>query len=90
MKKLSQLLTSRNVKTAIFLILSLLYIAGIVCLFIDLTLGVLLWAAAMIPSLMVFIHQKRNERILNLEKAEEEALKKEKDAEPAKDNSGEN
>ncbi|MBQ3169340.1 MAG: hypothetical protein IJB99_06220 [Clostridia bacterium] len=60
MKKLSQLLTSRNVKTAIFLILSLLYIAGIVCLFIYLTLGVLLWAAAMIPSLMVFIHQKRN------------------------------
>lgn len=81
MKKLAALLTSRNGKTAVFLILSVLYLAGIVCLFINLHLGVILWAAAMIPSLMIYIHQKRTERILATMKAEEEMEKNEENTE---------
>jgi len=77
MKKLAALITSRTGKTVIFLALSVLYIAALIVLFFNLQLGVILWAAAMIPSLMVYIHQKRNERIRAEMKAAQEAEKEE-------------
>ncbi len=76
MNLLTKFLTSRKGKIAILLTLTLLYAAGIVCLFINLHLGVLLWAMATLPSLLIFLHQKRMERIEQLQKAEEEYIKK--------------
>lgn len=73
MNALARFLTSQKGKNIIFLILSVLYIAGVICLFIDLRLGVIFWAAAMLPSLMIYIHQKRQESILSLHKAQDES-----------------
>ncbi len=50
---------SKAVKTAVLAVLSVLYIAGIICLFFNTALGVTLWGAALIPSLILFLYQKR-------------------------------
>lgn len=50
--------------------LTLVYLAGIVCLFFNTQLGVLLWGVALVPSIILFIAQKRNERINDVIKAQ--------------------
>lgn len=62
---------SKAVKTAVLAVLSVLYIAGIVCLFFNTTLGVTLWGAALIPSLILFLYQRRKDSFAKPEDFEE-------------------
>ncbi len=74
-----KLIASRKVKTAVFLTLTILYILGIIAFFLNTALGTILWAAALIPSIMIYIYQKQLEREERVRKAEEEALKDDAD-----------
>lgn len=72
-----KLIASKKVKTALFLTLTVLYILGIAAFFMNTALGTILWAAALIPSIMIYIYQKQLEREERVRKAEEEAEKEE-------------
>lgn len=72
-----KLIASKKVKTTLFLTLTILYILGIVAFFLNTALGTILWAAALIPSIMIYIYQKQLEREERVRKAEEEAEKAE-------------
>ena len=67
-------LKNRKAKTIVFSVLTVMYLAGLIAMFFSLQLGVLLWAAAFIPSLAVFLLQKQVEQDDEIEKAKEEAL----------------
>ncbi len=71
MSPFAQFLLNRKVKTVILLVLSVLYLAGIVCLFFNTGLGVLLWGAALIPSLLWYFFHRRQELLAEERKAEE-------------------
>ncbi len=81
MSSFTQFLLNRKVKTVILLVLSVLYLAGIVCLFFNTGLGILLWGAALIPSLLWYFFQRRQELLAEERRAEEakEASEKESD-----------
>lgn len=74
---MEKLMNSKKAKTAVLLILTLLYFAGIVCLFFNVGLGILLWGAALIPSLILFLWQKHREQLEKERKIEEESKKAE-------------
>lgn len=74
MDRITGLLKSKRVRVGGLLALTLLYLAGVVCLFFNTQLGVLLWCAALIPSIVIFIVQKRNERQRALERARDESV----------------
>ena len=69
MSPFAQFLLNRKVKTVILLVLSVLYLAGIVCLFFNTGLGILLWGAA--PSLLWYFFHRRQELLAEERKAEE-------------------
>ena len=71
MNSFAQFLMNRKVKTAILLVLSVLYLAAIVCLFFNTGLGILLWGAALVPSLLWYFFHRRQERLAEERKAEE-------------------
>ena len=77
MNFMSRLLSSRKVKTYVFLSLTVLYFLALIAFMFNATLGAILWAAAMIPSIMIFIYQKQAERDEQIRKAGEEAEKEE-------------
>ncbi len=68
-----KLVASKKVKTYVFLVLTILYFAGLIAFFLHPGVGTILWAAAMIPSIMIYIYQKQLEREEKVRKAEEEA-----------------
>ncbi len=72
-----KLIASKKVKTAVLLTLTILYFLGLIAFFLNPALGTILWAAALIPSIMIYIYQKQLEREENIRKAEEEAAKDE-------------
>ncbi len=72
-----KLIASKKVKTAVLLTLTILYFLGLIAFFLNPALGTILWAAALIPSIMIYIYQKQLEREENVRKAEEEAAKDE-------------
>ena len=74
-----KLIASRKVKTAVFLTLTVLYFFGLIAFFLNPALGTILWAAALIPSIMIYIYQKQMEREEKVRKAEEEAQKSDSD-----------
>ena len=77
-----KLTASKKVKTAVLLTLTILYFLGMIAFFFSPALGTILWAAALIPSIMIYIYQKQLEREESIRKAEEEAEKEaEKDEE---------
>ena len=59
-------LTPKNI---LYLALSVAYVAGLVVMFFDFNTGVVIWAAAFLPSFIVFINDRRRESL----KSEEEA-----------------
>lgn len=71
MNSFAKFLLSRRVKTAILLVLTVLYLAGIVCLFFNTGLGILLWGAALIPSLLWYFFNRRQELLAEERRAEE-------------------
>lgn len=76
---MKEFFTSKKAKTALLLVLSVLYIAAIICLFFNVGLGILLWGAALIPSLILFLYQKHQEQLAREKKAEEDAKNAEKE-----------
>ena len=74
-----KLIASKKVKTAVFLTLTILYFLGLIAFFLSPALGTILWAAALIPSIMIYIYQKQMERDEKIRKAEEEAEKSDSD-----------
>lgn len=84
MEFLRRLISSRKVKTAVLIALTVLYFLGLIAFFFNPALGTILWSAALIPSIMIFIYQKRREREEQVRKAEEEALKEAGEDEPNK------
>lgn len=68
-----KLIASKKVKTAVLLTLTILYLLGLIAFFINPALGTIFWAAALIPSIMIYIYQKQLEREESVKKAEEEA-----------------
>ena len=72
-----KLIASKKVKTAVLLTLTILYFLGLIAFFLNPALGTILWAATLIPSIMIYIYQKQLEREENVRKAEEEAAKDE-------------
>lgn len=72
---------SKKVKTAVLLSVTILYFLGLIAFFLNSALGTILWAAALIPSIMIYIYQKQLEREESIRKAEAEAQKAEEDAE---------
>ena len=72
-----KLIASKKAKTAVLLTLTILYFLGLIAFFLNPALGTILWAAALIPSIMIYIYQKQLEREENVRKAEEEAAKDE-------------
>lgn len=60
---MEKLMNSKKGKTAVLLALTILYFAGIICLFFNAGLGILLWGAALIPSLVIFLWQKHQEQL---------------------------
>ncbi len=71
MNSFARFLLNRKVKTTILLVLSVLYLAGIVCLFFNTGLGILLWGAALIPSLLWYFFNRRQELVAEERKAED-------------------
>lgn len=69
---------SKKVKTAVLLTVTILYLLGLAAFFFHPGVGTVLWAAALIPSIMIFIYQKQMEREESIQKAEEEAEKNQK------------
>ena len=63
---------SKTKRTILLAVLSVLYIAGIIALFFNLPLGLTLWAAALIPSLIMYLYSKRKELLETEEKLEQE------------------
>ena len=70
-----KLIASQKVKTAVLLTLTILYFLGVIAFFLNAALGTILWAAALIPSIMIYIYQKQLEREERVQKAMEEAEK---------------
>lgn len=70
---MEKLMNSKKGKTAVLLALTILYFAGIVCLFFNVGLGILLWGAALIPSLVIFLWQKHQEQLEKERKLEAES-----------------
>ena len=70
---MEKLMNSKKGKTAVLLVLTILYFAGIVCLFFNVGLGILLWGAALIPSLVIFLWQKHQEQLEKERKLEAES-----------------
>ena len=66
-RKLAKLMESKHFKTVVLAVLTVLYLSGIVCLFFNAALGVTLWAAAMLPSLVLFLYQKRKDSFMKPE-----------------------
>ena len=83
MSAIRQFLKNRRAKTIVFSILTVFYLAGIISMFFNLQLGVLLWVIAFIPSLAVFLMQKQIERDDEVDKVKNEALKAEDEEEAA-------
>ena len=77
MNLIKKLIASKKVKTAVLLTLTVLYFLGLIAFFMNPALGTLLWAAALIPSIMIYIYQKQAERDEKMRKAEEEVEKSE-------------
>ena len=63
---------SRKTKTIVLALLSALYIAGLVCFFFNFALGLTLWGAALLPSLILYLYQKHREQLALEEKLAEE------------------
>ncbi|MBR3929373.1 MAG: hypothetical protein IKJ65_10265 [Clostridia bacterium] len=72
-----KLVASKKIKTAVLLTLTILYLLGLIAFFLHPGVGTILWAAALIPSIMIYIYQKQLEREESVRKAEEEAEKEE-------------
>jgi len=68
---------SKKTKTIICAVLTLLYLAALVLLFVDFQLGLVFWAIALVPSLIFFLYMKRLEHQEMMDKLEEEAEKTE-------------
>ena len=64
---------NKTVKYIIFTVLSLMYLGGLVCMFFNFGLGLIIWAAALLPSFMIFLYQRHQETLAAEEKAEEAA-----------------
>jgi len=69
---MEQLWNNRKARLIILLTLTILYFAGIICLFFNTGLGILLWGAALIPSLILFMWQKHHEQLQKTLKQDEE------------------
>ena len=66
---------SKKWKTVILIVLSALYLAALVTMFLDFGLGLILWGAALIPSLIWYLYQKNVSQLKLEEKLKEaEAL----------------
>ena len=70
---MEKLMNNKKSKTALLLVLTVLYFAGIICLFFNVGLGILLWGAALIPSLILFLWQKHREQLEKERKIEEDS-----------------
>ena len=70
---MEKLMNNKKSKTALLLVLTVLYFAGIICLFFNVGLGILLWGAALIPSLILFLWQKHREQLIKERKIEEDS-----------------
>ena len=71
---------SKKTLTVILAVLSALYIAGIIALFFSVGVGLVLWGAALLGSLIFYfyqLHQKQLETERELEAAEAKAEKTE-------------
>ncbi|MBR4234860.1 MAG: hypothetical protein IKR85_02220 [Clostridia bacterium] len=64
-------------KNLLYLLLSVVYVAGLVVMFFDFPTGVVIWAAAFLPSFIVFMYDRRRESL----KSEQEARQTKEDAE---------
>lgn len=80
MELYKKITASKKVKTAVLLSVTILYFLGLIAFFKNTALGTILWAAALIPSIMIYIYQKQLEREEGIRKAEAEAQKAEEDA----------
>lgn len=68
---------NKTAKIIVFSILTALYLAALVTLFIDFELGLVLWGIAFVPSLIVFLYTKHRESLKQTEEAE--ALKEQEE-----------
>lgn len=70
---MEKMMNNKKSKTAVLLVLTILYFAGIICLFFNVGLGIMLWGAALIPSLILFLWQKHREQLEKERKIEEDS-----------------
>ena len=75
MELYKKITASKKVKTAVLLSVTILYFLGLLAFFKNTALGTILWAAALIPSILIYIYEKQAEREESVRKAEEEAQK---------------
>lgn len=76
-----KLTASKKTKTALLLTVTILYFLGILAFVFHPGIGTVLWAAALIPSIMIFIYQKQIEREEKIAEAAKEAEADKEEAE---------
>jgi len=74
MFSIRSILKNRKLKTIVFSVLTAVYILGLIVIMFNFQLGMVLWAAAFIPSLAVFLVQKQLERDEAVEEVKQQAL----------------
>ena len=80
MSSIKSLLKNRKIKTVVFSALTLLYFAGLIAMFMGMPgPGFVMWAAAFIPSLAVFLIQKQIEQEEAIDEIRYKALNTEKE-----------
>lgn len=72
---MEKLWNNRKARMILLLMLTLLYFAGIIALFFNTGLGIVLWGAALLPSLVLYMWLEHRKRLEKERKAEEEAQK---------------
>lgn len=80
MELYKKIIASKKVKTAVLLSVTVLYFLGLIAFIKNTALGTILWAAALIPSILIYIYEKQVEREESVRKAEEEAQKAKEEA----------
>ena len=80
MFSIRSILKNRKLKTIVFSVLTAVYILGLIVIMFNFQLGMVLWAAAFIPSLAVFLVQKQLERDEAVEEVKQKALSMEDDS----------